>query len=142
LMSQQVGSAMRARGGGAIVQLASTLGLRPAPDTSAYAASKAALIAATRAFALELAPEVRVNAVAPGVVDTEMVRRLRREPDLGAGRGREAEAVAQQLEGLARLHPLGRLGTPEEVAKAVLFLLDASWVTGTVLTVDGGLTLG
>jgi 3-oxoacyl-[acyl-carrier protein] reductase len=138
LMSQRVGSAMRTRGRGAIVHVASTLGLRPAPDTSAYGASKAALIATTQAFALELAPHVRVNAVAPGIVDTEMVRTLRREP---AGEGERTALEQAQLAGLARLHPLGRLGTPEEIARAVLFLLDAEWVTGTVLTVDGGISL-
>jgi NAD(P)-dependent dehydrogenase (short-subunit alcohol dehydrogenase family) len=138
LMSQQLGSAMRARGGGSIVHVVSTLGLRPAPETSAYAASKAALIAATRAFALELAPEVRVNAVAPGIVDTDMVRVLRRAPQDGES---QPEAVARQLEGFSRLHPLGRLGTPAEIARAVSYLLDAQWVTGTVLTVDGGISL-
>lgn len=140
LITQQVGRAMRQRGAGAIVHVASTLGLRPAPHTAAYAASKAALISATRSFALELAPEVRVNAVAPGVVDTEMVRVLRGvAPDGEAERGAALEA---QLERLRALHPLGRLGTPEEVAEAVLYLLDARWVTGSVLTVDGGLTAG
>ena len=138
LLSQQLGSAMRARGGGSIVHVVSTLGLRPAPETSAYAASKAALIAATRAFALELAPEVRVNAVAPGIVDTEMVRVLRRAPEDAES---QAEAMERQLEGLSRLHPLRRMGTPAEIAQAVLYLLDASWVTGTVLTVDGGVSL-
>jgi 3-oxoacyl-[acyl-carrier protein] reductase len=139
LMSQRVGSAMRARGHGAIVHLASTLAHRPAPDTSAYAASKAALIATTQAFALELAPQVRVNALAPGIVDTDMVRGLRREP---SGEGERAALEQEQREGLARLHPLGRLGTPQEIARAVLYLLDAEWVTGTVLTVDGGISLG
>jgi 3-oxoacyl-[acyl-carrier protein] reductase len=135
LISQQLGVAMKKRGRGAIVHIASTLGERPAPETSAYAASKAALINATRAFALELAPEVRVNAVAPGIVETEMVRVLR------APAADREDALAKQLAGFVALHPLARLGTPEEVASAVLFLLDAAWITGSVLTVDGGLTL-
>jgi NAD(P)-dependent dehydrogenase (short-subunit alcohol dehydrogenase family) len=139
LMSQRVGSAMRARGRGAIVHIVSTLGLRPAPDTSAYGASKAALIAATQAFALELAPEVRVNAVAPGIVDTDMVRVLRRE-SAGDEQARGA-ALAEQMAGFARLHPLGRMGKVEEIAQAVVYLLDAQWVTGSVLTVDGGVSL-
>lgn len=138
LMSQALGSAMRARGVGSIVHVVSTLGLRPAPETSAYAASKAALTAATRAFALELAPEVRVNAVAPGIVDTDMVRVLRRAPQAGESR---AEAESRQMDGFAQLHPLRRMGRPEEIARAVLYLLDAQWVTGTVLTVDGGVSL-
>jgi NAD(P)-dependent dehydrogenase (short-subunit alcohol dehydrogenase family) len=135
LISQEVGSAMKKRGQGAIVHIVSTLGERPVPDTSAYAASKAALINATRSFALELAPAVRVNAVAPGIVDTDMVRVLR------APASDSAAALAEQLRSFAGLHPLGRLGTPQEIAAAVMFLLDAAWVTGTVLTVDGGVTL-
>lgn len=107
---------------GAIVMVASTLGLRPAPARLAYAASKAALISMTRSLALELAPRVRVNAVAPGVVDTDMVKDL-------------------DLDALAALHPLG-LGAPKDVASAIRFLLDAPWVTGTIMTVDGGLTAG
>lgn len=140
LMSQRVGSAMRARGQGAIVHIASTLGIRPAPDTSAYGASKAALIAATQAFALELAPHVRVNAVAPGIVDTDMVRVLRRESGAEDAQARDA-ALAEQMAGFARLHPLGRMGKAEEIAQAVVYLLDAEWVTGTVMTVDGGVSL-
>lgn len=135
LLSQRVGSEMKQRGRGAIVHVASTLGERPALHASAYAASKAALINATRSFALELAPAVRVNAVAPGIVDTEMVRVLRETSE-----DREA-ALAKQQAALAALHPLGRLGTPEEIAAAVLYLLDAPWVTGSVLTVDGGVSL-
>ncbi len=135
LIAQRVGCAMKQRGRGAIVNVASTLGERSAPDTSAYAASKAALISATRSFALELAPSVRVNAVSPGIVDTEMVQVLR------APAADVQAALAAQRAEFAALHPLGRLGTPVEVAQAVLFLLDAPWVTGTVLTVDGGVTL-
>jgi 3-oxoacyl-[acyl-carrier protein] reductase len=135
LLSQRVGCAMKRRGRGVIVHVASTLAERSAPDTSAYAASKAALISATRSFALELAPAVRVNAVSPGIVDTDMVQVLR-APAADA----QAALVAQRAE-FAALHPLGRLGTPEDIAQAVLFLLDAPWLTGTVLTVDGGVTL-
>jgi NAD(P)-dependent dehydrogenase (short-subunit alcohol dehydrogenase family) len=132
-LAQRCGVQMRARENGAIVFVASTLGFRNAPLTSAYAASKAALISAARSLALELAPQVRCNVVAPGVVDTDMVRAAR-----GAAGG--PEDVAAQLEMLRGLHPLKRLGTPDEVADAVAFLLDSSWITGSVLTVDGGLT--
>ena len=136
LITQRVGSAMRERGHGAIVHIASTLGLRSAPQTAAYAASKAALISASRSFALELAPTVRVNAVAPGVVDTAMIRVTR-------GETADPEAALRaQLDKLRALHPLGRLGTAAEIAEAVLFLLDAAWISGSVLTVDGGLTAG
>lgn len=140
LMSQRLGVHMRTHGGGAIVHVASTLGLRPAPDTAAYAASKAALISATRSLALELAPAVRVNAVAPGVVDTEMIRVLR-SADPGDAQARD-RAINTQVQTLAALHPLGRLGTTSEVAQAILFLLDASWITGTTLRIDGGLLAG
>lgn len=108
---------------GSIVHVSSTLGLRPARGRVAYAATKAALCSLTRSLALELADQgVRVNAVAPGVVPTDMTRGL-------------------DLDALAALHPLG-LGTPDDVARAIVFLLDAAWVTGTILTVDGGLTAG
>jgi NAD(P)-dependent dehydrogenase (short-subunit alcohol dehydrogenase family) len=122
---------MRASGeGGAIVNVASTLALRPAAQTAAYAASKAAVLSMTRAFALELGPfGIRVNAVAPGLVDTEMIRALR-----------PGEAsIEVQLEGLRKLHPLGRLGVPSDIAQAVVYLLEADFVTGSVLVVDGGL---
>ncbi len=134
---------LAADGGGSIVHVASTLGLQAAPRTAAYAASKAALMAATRSFALELAPRgVRVNAVAPGIVDTDMVRVVR-DSDRAQLTASEATArVASQLQALAALHPLGRVGTADEVAEAVEYLLFATFVTGAVLVVDGGLTLG
>jgi NAD(P)-dependent dehydrogenase (short-subunit alcohol dehydrogenase family) len=115
--------------GGAIVNVASTLALRPARGLAAYSAAKAGLVAATRAIAAELAPAIRVNAVAPGVVDTDMVRVPRTE----------GGSVEAQLEELRTLHPLGRLGRPSDVAAAVVHLLDAEWTTGSVFVVDGGL---
>lgn len=123
---------------GSIVVVASTLAFRSAPTTAAYAASKAALVSAARSAALELAPRVRVNVLAPGVVDTDMIRVPRRELLPGEDR---AALIGEQLEALRALHPLGRLGTPEEVAEAVRYLLEAPWLTGSVLTLDGGLTL-
>jgi NAD(P)-dependent dehydrogenase (short-subunit alcohol dehydrogenase family) len=141
LLSQAAALRMRRqRTGGAIVNVASTLGLRPAPGTMAYAATKAGLIAVTRALASELASEgIRVNAVAPGVVDTDMARAPRSATEHPrAGAARKAQAARQAAE-LTRLHPLGRLGRPEDVAQAVLYLLDSTWTTGTVLTLDGGL---
>lgn len=109
--------------GGAIVLLGSNLAHRSAVGMLAYAASKAGLEAAARTMALELAPRgIRVNVVAPGAVDTEMLR------------GRD-------LSGLARAHALGRIGRTDEIADAVLFLLDSPWTTGTTLVVDGGALL-
>jgi len=131
---------LREAGGGAMVFVASTLGLAPAPLTAAYSASKAALISACKSLALELAADgIRVNAVAPGVVDTAMVHVLRP----GSPGGAEPEAALRaQLDALRKLHPLGRLGRPEDIAESVLYLLAAPYVTGTVLPVDGGLLLG
>ncbi len=125
--------------GGAIVNIASTLGVRPAPSTALYAASKAALISMTKSLAVELAPhQIRVNAVAPGVVDTDMVKvaRDRREGES------EADAITRRMRELAALHPLGRVGEPAEIASATLHLLDAPFTTGAVLHVDGGLLAG
>lgn len=110
--------------GGAIVGIGSVGGLGPSPFTGAYNVSKAALHHLTRQLAHEMAPGVRVNAVAAAVVKTKLSRALW-EPD------EQAAAAA---------HPLQRLGTPEDVARAVTFLASdaASWITGVVLPVDGG----
>ena len=135
-LAQDAARIMLGQGHGSIVHIASTLALRPAIGTAAYAASKAALLSLTRSLALELAAGgVRVNAVVPGVIDTDMVRVPRGLPG-------SAPTVAAELAALAELHPLGRLGKPREVAEAVLYLLDAPFVTGVSLAVDGGLTVG
>jgi NAD(P)-dependent dehydrogenase (short-subunit alcohol dehydrogenase family) len=110
---------MRRRGGGAIVNVASLGGLRPWPSYVAYCSTKAALIMATQCLALALAPDIRVNAVAPGIL----------EPP-GAG-----ESVRRKI-------PLGRFGTPAEVAESVLYLAAGSgYTTGETIRVDGGRTL-
>ncbi|MFK7989894.1 MAG: SDR family NAD(P)-dependent oxidoreductase [Sandaracinaceae bacterium] len=129
---------------GSAVFVTSTLASRPAPTTSVYAASKAALEAFVRTWAQELAPDgIRVNAVAPGVVDTDMVRALRLDPNAPAPSPDAVPGlVAEQLRGLSELHPLGRLGTADEVAQTVVHVLDAAWMTGSVVTLDGGLTAG
>jgi len=116
--------------GAAVVNVASAAGVRGSAGLSAYGASKAALIAFTRAVARELAPRrVRVNAVAPGIVKTEMSQRM-----LG-------KLTAAQVAALEAAHPLG-FGTPRDVALAVAFLGsdEASWITGQTLIVDGGFT--
>ena len=124
--------AAQAPTGGCFVGVASTLGRRSAPGKAAYSAAKAAMLSICQSGALELAPKrLRVNAVLPGVVETEMTR---------APRTPRAD-IGQQLTELAELHPLGRLGTPSEVAEAVAYLLEAQWTTGAELVVDGGLSL-
>lgn len=112
---------------GAVVNIASVAGLHPAPGIGYYGVSKSALIGLTVQLAAELAPRVRVNAVAPAVVKTRFAAALYE--------GRE--------EALTRRYPLGRLGEPGDVASAVAFLAspDASWITGQTLVVDGGTSL-
>jgi NAD(P)-dependent dehydrogenase (short-subunit alcohol dehydrogenase family) len=114
---------MRERGG-VVLNVVSVGGMRPGPFIGAYNVSKAALIHLTRQLAQELAPLVRVNAVAPGLVKTDMARALW-EPN---------------EEAMARAHALGRLGVPDDIASAALFLVSdaSSWLTGEVLVVDGG----
>jgi 3-oxoacyl-[acyl-carrier protein] reductase len=112
---------------GAIVNVASVAGLKPADRIGVYGASKAALMHLTQQLAWELAPDVRVNAVAPAVVRTRFATPL--------FEGRDDAVVAT--------YPMGRLGEPEDIAAAIAFLLsrDAAWITGEVITIDGGLTL-
>ena len=132
MLSQAAAAHMARSGGGVILNVASTLGLRPAPQTAAYAASKAALIALTRSLALEFgAQHVRANALAPGLIDTDMIRAPR-----SAGL-----VPAAQWKALAQLPLLKRLGTPEEIAGAALLLIRNPYITGAVLEVDGGLLL-
>jgi NAD(P)-dependent dehydrogenase (short-subunit alcohol dehydrogenase family) len=119
--------------GGAIVNVSSTFGHKAAPALSHYAASKAALEHLTRCWALELAPEgIRVNAIAAGPTETQF---LTERMQLSA---EQAESVKEQER---RSIPLGRRGTPEDVAPWIVALAatDAGWVTGQVITVDGGL---
>jgi 3-oxoacyl-[acyl-carrier protein] reductase len=113
--------------GGAIVNVASVAGLKPAPNIGMYGASKSALIHVTEELAVELGPDIRVNAVAPAVVKTTFAKALYE--------GREDEVSAP--------YPLKRLGVPEDIAGVVGFLLsdDAAWLTGQTITADGGLTL-
>jgi len=113
-----------------------------APFTAVYAATKAGLNALTRTLALELAPHgIRVNAVLPGGVDTDMLRAPRLRPGEALGEAEISERVESQLAALRALHPLGRLGTPAEVASVIVATLDQAWQTGSLITIDGGLSL-
>jgi len=118
--------ALRRRGGGAIVNIASIRGLvdRGAPH---YAVAKAGLIMLTRALATELAPAIRVNAVAPGYVETRL----------------QAHLTVEQRERISAGIPLGRFAEPAEVAAAVVFLAGprAAYITGQTLVLDGGMTM-
>ncbi len=132
LMSKYALAALRATRG-CIVNVASYVGLVGFAGAAAYAASKAAVINLTRSMALDHAAEgIRVNAVCPGSVDTEMIR--------SAWRSQTDPAAAERR--WRAKHPLGRIATPDEVARAILFLAseDASFVTGAALPVDGGIT--
>src|SRR5829696_247864 len=115
--------------GGVIVNIASGAGTRGSPKTGPYAAAKAGMLNLTQTLALELAPRgIRVNAVSPGPVATEAFR--------------EVLGVADRLDELAATIPLGRLGTPDDIAAAVVFMASpaAGWVTGQNLLVAGGRT--
>jgi 3-oxoacyl-[acyl-carrier protein] reductase len=127
LLAQRAYAAWMRDNGGSIVNVGSVGGIKPSPFIGIYNASKAALLHMTRQLALELAPDVRVNAVAPGLVKTHMARALW-EPD---------EA------GIASRHPMRRIGLPDDIASATLFFASdaSSWVTGATLVLDGGLSL-
>lgn len=125
--TQQAHRAWLGEHGGAVVNVASVAGLKPAPGIGFYGASKAMLNHITAELAVELGPDIRVNAVAPAVVKTRFATALYE--------GREEEVAAA--------YPLKRLGIPEDIGSVVAFLLsdDSAWMTGQVLVVDGGVTL-
>ena len=125
--TQEAWKASMRSNGGSVINVASIGGLSVESSIGIYNATKAALIHLTRTLAAELSPGVRVNAVAPGLVKTDMARALW-EPQ----EARMAKGV-----------PLGRLGEPEDIASAALFLASdaASWITGHTLIVDGGMLL-
>lgn len=118
------------RGGGVIINISSSLGIKPSPGFGAYAMTKAALQVLTVSIAQEHAKDgIRANTICPAVVDTP-IHETYLTPD-GAKRRKEE---------MARFYPLGRIGTPQEIAEAALYLAsdEASWLTGTTLLMDGG----
>ena len=123
---------------GAIVNVSSVHAIATSVGIAAYAASKGALLALTRAIALEFGPDhIRVNAVLPGAVDTSMLH-------AGLSRGHvQGRDVDDLVRGLGKKHVMGRVGRPEEIARTILFLSDknqSSFMTGQALVVDGGAT--
>lgn len=129
---------LKARGGGAIVNVSSVHAVATSKNIAAYAASKGGLLALTRAMAIEFAPvNVRVNAILPGAVDTPMLRAGMDRDHAGPG------TIDERLENLARNTVSGKIGKPEEIAQSIFFLADenqSSFMTGQALIVDGGAT--
>jgi len=132
LMSKYALPEIRRRGGGAIINTASVQGLQSQRGVPAYAASKGGILSLTRQMALDYAAEhIRVLAICPGTIDTQLVR---------AAAAREPDGVDAALARYGATHPLGRIGTGQDVANLVLFLASdkASFMTGEYVCVDGG----
>jgi NAD(P)-dependent dehydrogenase (short-subunit alcohol dehydrogenase family) len=128
----------KAAGGGAIVNVSSVHAVATSANIACYAASKGGLLALTRAMAIEFAGDrIRVNAILPGAVDTPMLHAGLSRGHAGAG------SLPERLENLASRTVMGRIGRPEEIARAIYFLADetqSSFMTGQALIVDGGAT--
>lgn len=135
-MAQKAALAMKKRGGGAIVQTGSLWALEAigATPSAAYSAANAGVHALTKNLAIELAKDnIRINTVAPAVVETPIYNTFMSD-----------EQVKETLPTFNNFHPLGRNGTPADIAEAMLFFAsdNASWITGTILPVDGGVMAG
>jgi NAD(P)-dependent dehydrogenase (short-subunit alcohol dehydrogenase family) len=123
---------LRAAGGGAVINIASVQGLQSMPGVPSYAASKGGVLSLTRNMALDYARQnIRVTAICPGTMDSEMVRTAARA---------EGGDLDETLRRYGSFHPVGRLGTPQDIAEAALFLASerATFITGSYLLVDGG----
>lgn len=132
LLAREAVPLLRASGNGAFVNVSSGLAVRSMPGYGPYSACKAGIISLTKTIAAENAPAVRANAVAPAAVDTEFLR---------GGTGRDRRDSHIDLDAYAKLIPLGRVATPEDVAGPILFLLGpgSAYMTGQVLYVNGGM---
>lgn len=132
LMSKHAIPEIRRQGGGAIVNMASVQGLQSMPGVPAYAASKGGVLSLTRNMALDYAREnIRVTAICPGTIDSDMVRTSARA---------EGGDLEDNLRRYGAFHPIGRIGHPQDIANAAIFLASekASFITGEYLCVDGG----
>lgn len=133
-LTQKVLPLFLKQGQGSIVNVSSTLGLKPTGNTGAYSASKAAMVSWTQSLALELGPKnIRVNCICPGIVDTPI-------------HGFHSQPITEKMKILSSmkgLQPLGRVGTSEELAESIFFIGSpkSSWTTGATLSVDGGISL-
>ena len=119
---------LRRREGASIVNMASTRAFQSEPDTEAYAASKGALVAFTHALAISEGPAIRANVICPGWIETAQFQKA----------SQRSEPKHRKID--KTQHPVGRIGTPDDIAQAVLYLADATFVTGQTLIVDGGMT--
>lgn len=134
-MTQRLMPYFLKQGRGSIVNVSSTLGLRPVASGASYSASKAALVSLTQSMALEYGSKgIRVNCICPGLVDT---------PIHQFNQFSEDKKNQYVQENLAKMQPLGRIGTPTEIAKSIYFLAseESSWTTGAILSVDGGINI-
>lgn len=122
---------LKQHGKGAIVNIASTRALMSEPDSEAYAASKGGILALTHALAISLGPKVRVNAISPGWIE---VRDWKKSPEKEEVHHREQDK---------KQHPVGRVGTPEDIGRAAVFLCsgESTFITGQNLVIDGGMTV-
>lgn len=134
-MSKHAIPEMYKRGGGSIVNISSTLGIKGIRQstTSVYAVSKGGIVMLTKTLALELSPyKIRVNRICPAVVETEIFETL----------GIPNEKIPERMKMWESFHPIGRNGKPEDIAYAILYFAsdDSSWATGSILNLDGGVT--
>ena len=135
-LSQAVARVMKAQGGGKIINVASIDGYKPQENVGIYSISKAAVIMVTKSMALELAPyNIRVNAIAPGAIDTKMLN------NMWAHLPETQKAVAKKA--ISTRTPLGRIGIPDEIAGAMIYLASeaSSYMTGETILIDGGAML-